>query len=151
MAIQRSDPIRDLVGLQERMNRLFDEALARSGGPGGTEALAAGGFRPPVDLFEEATRFVVRADLPGVASKDVAIEVSGDDLVLKGERRGDAGPGRESYLRAERPQGPFALRISLPPSVDRLKIEASHRDGVIEVSLPKKQASEAGRVKIEVR
>ncbi len=151
MAIERWDPIRDLVGLQERMNRLFDEALSRSGGPGGAEALAAGGWRPPVDLFEEASRFVLRTDLPGVASKDVEIEVSGDDLVLRGERRGDPGPGRESYLRAERPQGPFALRISLPPSVDRPGIEASHRDGVIEVSLPKKQASEIGRVKVDVK
>lgn len=151
MAIDRSDPIREFVGLKDRVNRLFEEALARSGGPGGAEGLAAAGWNPPVDLFEEASRFVLRADLPGVASKDVEIEVSGDDLVVRGERRNDGGLGRESYLRAERPQGAFSLRVSLPSAVDRGGIEATHRDGVIEVALPKRRTAEIGRVKVELK
>ena len=55
MAIQRWDPVRDLMTLQERMNRLFDDAFARSSGPREVEDLASGGFRPPVDLFETAS------------------------------------------------------------------------------------------------
>ena len=151
MAIERRDPIQDLVGLQGRMNRLFDDALARSGGPGGAETVSGAGWRPPVDVVEEATRFVLRADLPGVASKDVAIEISGDDLLVSGERGSDAGVSRESYLRAERPHGRFALRIALPPSVNARGIEASQRDGVLEVSLPKKEVSDLGRVRVEVK
>jgi HSP20 family protein len=102
MAIQRWDPVRDLMTLQERMNRLFDDAFARSSGPREVEDLATGGFRPPVDLFETADRYVLRVDLPGVAPGDVELQAEGAHLVLRGERKVDGEVGRDSFLRLER-------------------------------------------------
>ncbi|MBZ5638975.1 MAG: Hsp20/alpha crystallin family protein [Acidobacteriia bacterium] len=151
MAIQRWDPLRDLVVLQERMNRMFEDALARSGGTADTESLATSGWRPSVDIFEQDSHYVLRADLPGIPPDGVEIEVEGDALTLRGERRPDAAVGRESYLRAERPQGRFSIQITLPPSVERSAIRASQRDGVLDVVLPKKEERAPGKLKVDVR
>ncbi len=151
MAIQRWDPIRDLLHLQEKMNRMFEDAFARSGGSVEAESLAPGGWRPPVDILEQASQYVLRADLPGVPSGGVEVEVEADALVLRGERIADPGAPRESYLRNERPHGRFSIQITLPPSVDRAAIRASQRDGVLEVVLPKKEDRAEGRLKIDVK
>jgi HSP20 family protein len=151
MAIQRWDPLRDILRLQERMNRMFEDAYARSGVAAETEPLAAGGWRPSVDIFEQGAQYVLRADLPGVSSVGVEIEVEGDALTLRGERKPDPAVDRDSYLRIERPQGKFSVQVALPPSVDRSAIRASQRDGVLEVVLPKKEEREPSRMKIDVR
>ncbi|HET9298633.1 MAG TPA: Hsp20/alpha crystallin family protein [Candidatus Polarisedimenticolaceae bacterium] len=151
MAIQRWDPVRDLMALQERMNRLFDDAFARSSGPREVEDLASGGFRPPVDLFETADRYVLRVDLPGVTPGEVELQAEGTHLLLRGERKMDGEVGRDSFLRLERPYGPFALQIALPPSVDRTGIQAAHRDGVLEVTLPKRREDGPARIKVDVK
>lgn len=148
MAIQRWDPLRDLMDLQERMKQLFAEALSRSTGSGESDAMGATGWRPPMDLFEENDRYVLRADLPGVGARDVEVQIEGDQLVLRGERKVDANVARESYLRIERPHGKFSAQISLPPSVDAQGIRASHRNGVIEIVLPKRQEAPPSRIEV---
>lgn len=151
MAIQRWDPQRDLVDLQDKMNRMFDHALSRSVGSGESEELGSAGWRPPVDLIEEPARYVLRADLPGVAASDVEVQVDRGTLFLRGERRPDAEVSREAYLRIERPSGRFAVQVALPPSVEPKAIQASHRNGVIEVVLPKRKEQAAGRIEISTR
>jgi len=146
MAIQRWDPRRDLVELQRRMKEMFDEALSRSAG--GEGDAPGGAWKPPLDLFEEAQRYVLRADLPGVTPGDVELQVENGKLTIRGERRIDSGIARESYLRVERPHGPFAAQIQLPASVDAEAIQAIHRDGVIEVILPKRKTSTPSRIEI---
>lgn len=148
MAIQRIDPLRELADLQARVSRMFDETLARAFTPVGAEDPTA--WTPPVDLVEEGARYLLRADLPGVASADVEVQVEGGVLRVRGERRRDPGFARESYLRAERPAGRFALQLQLPPSVEPGTIRASQRDGVLEIELPKRQAAARERVHIEV-
>ncbi len=148
MAIQRWDPQRDMIELQGRMNRLFDDALARSVGTEPAEALGSTAWRPPVDLIEEPARYVLRADLPGVGASDVEIQVEDGNLVLRGERRVDAGVSRESYLRVERPQGRFAVQIKLPPSVQHNAIRATHRNGVVEILLPKRKDEPPSRIEV---
>lgn len=151
MAIQRWDPIRDLLQLQERMNHLFDDVLARSGTSGAVEPTAHSAWRPAVDLFEEPARYVARIDLPGIPPKDVDIEIEGEALTVRGERRMDLGVPKESYLRAERPQGRFTLSLALPSSVERGSIEARHGEGVLEIVLPKKEEDRPTRVKVDVK
>ena len=151
MAIQRWDPLRDLIRIQERVNEMFEDVLSRSASEKGGETLTYTGWKPPVDVFERAEQYVLRADLPGVTSSDVELEVEDGTLILRGERKVDPAVARESYLRAERPYGHFSLQISLPPSVDRNRIEASHRDGVLEIVLPKRQEDVPSRVKVEVK
>lgn len=148
MAIQRWDPLRDLVQLQEKLNTLFDEALSRSVGPDGAATLGTTGWKPPMDLYEEPERYVLRADLPGVSAADVVIQIEDGLLCVRGERKPDAGVSKEAYLRVERPTGRFTLQISLPPSVDQTGIQANHRNGVVEVVLPKKKESVPSRIEI---
>lgn len=148
MAIQRWDPLRDLLQLQERMNRMFDEALARSPGPGLTETLSPSAWKPPVDLFEEGERYVLLADVPGTAAADVEVLIEEDQLVLRGERRPSGTIAPEAFLRVERPHGRFVVQIALPPSVDTSGIRATHRQGVLELVLPKKRALRSGRVAV---
>ena len=147
MAIQRWDPRRDLADLQKRMNQMFDGALARSVGPDGG-AVVTEGWKPPVDLFEDGERYVLRADLAGVAATDVNIRIDDGTLHLRGERKPDQNVARESYLRVERPTGRFAVEVSLPPSVDQKAIRASHKNGVIEILLPKKREQTPSQIQV---
>lgn len=151
MAIQRFDALRDFAQLREQIDRMFDDVLARSGGTAEAESLATSGWRPPVDIFEEGSQYVLRADLPGVPPDVVEVEVEAEALVLRGERKAESAGNRESYLRIERPHGKFSIQITLPPSVERSGIRASQRDGVLEVVLPKKEERAAGRTKIDVK
>ncbi|MCP3978465.1 MAG: Hsp20/alpha crystallin family protein [bacterium] len=148
MAIQRWDPLRDLVSLQEKIKQLFDDTLSRSSGQGDADLVVRDGWRPPLDLFEETGQYVVRADLPGIDSADVELRVEDGTLVIRGERKADAEVARDSYLRVERPQGAFSAQIALPPSVDATAIHATQKNGVIEISLPKKEASAPNRIPI---
>lgn len=148
MAIQRWDPLRDLIRLQEKMNSMFEEVLSRSVGPDGEEPLASSGWKPPMDLFEEPDRYILRADLPGVAASDVKIQIEDGTLTLRGERKMDVNLSKEAFLRIERPFGDFFVQVSLPSSVDASAIRASHRNGVIEVVLPKKEESSPTKIEI---
>jgi HSP20 family protein len=150
MAIQRWDPLRELMRLRQRMNLLFDESLSRTT-PGEPTPIAAG-WRPPMDLHEEPGRYVLRVDLPGVDPADLEVVVHDGTLVLRGERKADPAVPAESYLRVERPHGRFHAELALPPSVDPGAIEAVHRTGVVEVALPKRRRTEGPsqvRVKVE--
>ena len=150
MAIQRWDPIRDLMQLQERMNRLFEEALARSTVPGPNGTPAAAGWKPPLDLYEEPERYVLRVDLPGIGPGEVELRVEDGQLSLCGERRIDGAVPRDAYLRVERPHGRFQVQLTLPPSVDWSGIQATHGNGVLEISLPKRRERTVTRMPIAV-
>jgi HSP20 family protein len=152
MAIQRWDPLRDLMALHDRINRLFEESIARSGGLRSAEAPAASSWTPPVDLYEEPGRFVLRTDVPGVPGGAIALEVQGGELLLRGAKTAENAVPKDAYLRMERPSGGFVLRLAIPESVDRSAIQASCRDGVLEVVLPKKHdEAGAGRFTVPVK
>ena len=144
MAIQRWDPQRDLVQLQVNVNRMFEEILGRSATPAGADRARPGDWKPSIDLFEEGGHFVLRADLPGVSPADVEIRIDEGQLVLTGERKSD----HEVCLRLERPFGRFSARVALPPTVDPARIHASHRNGVLEVVLPKKKDEVRSRIEV---
>ena len=150
MAIQRWDPVRDIVQLQERMNRLIDDVLARSGTVREPEATVAA-WKPPMDLFESTDRYVIQVDLPGVPASAVAVEAEGERLTIRGDRPHIGSVPREGYLRVERPHGRFVLHVTLPPGVDPGGIEAKHHDGVLEVSLPKRREELPGRIRVDVQ
>jgi len=148
MAIQRWDPLRDLRELQQKMNQLFDNTFARSAGSESVESMTTTGWTPSTDLIEEDDRYILRCDLPGVAASDVEVRIESGTLFLRGERKIDAGVSPEAFLRVERPQGPFAVKIALAPSVDAREVRAAHRNGVLEVSLPKKKTESASKVAV---
>ncbi len=144
MAIQRWDPQRDLVRLQENVKQMFEEVLGRSSWQSSAERSRPADWKPPLDLLEEPGQYLLRADLPGVAAADVQLRIENGNLLVFGERKIDPA----AYLRMERPTGRFSAQVALPPSVDRQRIQASHRNGVLEVMLPKREEEIPSRIEV---
>lgn len=148
MALVPWDPMKNLMSLQDRMNRLFDETMQRRRG---TEALDQGTWTPPVDIYETESEIVLVAELPGVDEKDVDIVVEDNLLTIKGERRMEKSVKEESYHRVERAYGGFARSFTLPHAVDSDKITATANKGVIEIRLPKPEKAKTHQIKIETK
>lgn len=149
MAIDPLEPTRALAELKERMNRLFEEALAHAAGTDGAPA-SEGAWRPAIDLSESDDHYVLRVDLPGVPPEDVNLRIEDQSLVIRGERRRDAGIPADAFLRTERPVGPFVLTFALPRSVDSGSVRAGFENGVLEVTLPRRGSGRARPVPIDV-
>ena len=150
MAIVRWDPFRDLATLQERMNRMFDEShrgVARSG----AEDWALGGsWAPVVDIYEHEGSIVLKAELPGIDPKDVDVRLENNLLTLSGERKLDNEVKQDSYHRVERAYGSFTRSFTLPTVVDQEKIKADYKDGVLKVTLPKREEAKPKQISIGV-
>jgi HSP20 family protein len=149
MATDRWDPVHDLMSLKDRVDDLFRDVLGRSGTI--PETQAPGIWHPPVDVWEQEGRYHLRVDLPGVLPADMTIEIDGGALRIHGERRPEASVPRDAYIRAERPDGRFALSIALPPTVDPGDVEARQRDGVLEIVLRRSGERPGVRRRIDVK
>jgi len=97
-------------------------------------------WAPRMDVFEKDNAIVVKTELPGLTKEDVKVEVEGDDLVVRGERKSESEVKEEDYYRSERTFGSFYRRMPLPAGVTPDQIEASLKDGVLEVRVPKPAA-----------
>ena len=149
MALTRWDPFRDLVSLQERMNRLFEDSLSRSKTT--DQEMAMGAWTPPVDIYETQDEVVLRADLPGIDQKDIDLRIENSTLTLRGERKFQKEANEEDYHRIERSYGVFSRSFQLPGSIDQTKIAATHKEGVLEVHLPKREDTKPKQIKVDVR
>jgi HSP20 family protein len=149
MAIVRWEPFRDLLSLQERMNRLFEES-ARGMGRGHDEDWAVGAWAPAVDIYEQGTDVVLKAELPGIDPKDVDIRIENNVLTLKGERKVDHEVKRESYQRLERSYGAFTRSFTLPATVDTANVKAEFKDGLLKIVLPKREEAKPKQIQINV-
>jgi HSP20 family protein len=151
MAIVRFEPFRDLVSLNERMNRLFEESFRSASRRGGDEDWALGGaWAPVVDIYEQDGNIVLKAELSGIDAKDVDIRVENNVLTLSGERKLDNEVKRDSYHRVERSYGTFSRSFTLPLVVDTEKIKADYKDGVLRLTLPKKEEAKPKQISISV-
>ena len=149
MAIVRWEPFRDLVSIQDRMNRIFDEAFRVR--TGGEEDWALGGnWAPAVDIYEHEGNIVLKAELPGIDPKDVDVRVENNVLTLHGERKVDSEVKREQYHRVERAYGSFTRSFTLPNVVDTEKIKAEYSDGVLRVTLPQREEAKPKQIAINV-
>ena len=116
--------------LHNEINRLFDHNLAAQDTESG---LTASDWVPAVDIKEEANRFVIHADVPGVDPKDIEITMEGGILTLKGERQGEAREEHDGYRRVERVSGQFFRRFTLPDTADAEGVSARGHHGVLEI------------------
>lgn len=148
MAVVKWDPFRDLISIQDRMNRLFEQTLSRSREDEGVSATA---WTPAVDIYETPDTIVMKAELPGVAREDIQIQINENTLTLQGERRFAKDVQEENYLRLERAYGGFHRSFTLPATVQQDKIRALFKDGVLELVLPKAEDAKPKRISIEVR
>jgi HSP20 family protein len=135
---------RELARFHNEFDRLFD-GLVGQARPSGRSTT----FLPPIDLEENAEGFVLRADLPGMNQKDVSVRLVGDTIVITGERTAES-PGKDATAHAkERVVGRFERSLTLGTRVRADQVEASFKDGVLEVRIPK--ADEARVREIEVK
>jgi HSP20 family protein len=133
--IQWDDPFRDLLSLQERMNRLFEDSLARTATP--EEEQPVGTWWPAVDILEKEREIILKAELPGLALEEVDLQIQDDILVMRGERHFDQETKKENYHRVERAYGAFSRSFKLTTIIDKSRIKAKLKDGILEVKLPK--------------
>ena len=144
MAIVRWDPWRDLVSIQDRVNRMLADAPTRWGSDEGY-----GAWAPPVDIFEKGDTLVIRAEMPGVDRNDIDVRIENGVLMLKGERKHEEDVQEKNAYRMERIYGSFARSFSLPTTVDASKISALLKDGVLELMLPKADEAKPKRVTVQ--
>jgi HSP20 family protein len=145
MVVTRWEPLKDLMALQERMNKLFDETFSR-----GAQDVDVGAWSPPVDILEQGDEVIIKMELAEADQKAIDIKVEGNALTIKGERELEEGTKREDYLRLERPYGAFSRSFSLPTTVDYEKVKASQKDGILRIVLPKKEETKPKQIKVEV-
>ncbi len=144
----RFDPVRDLFTLQDRMNRLFEEA-ARRGGEAETEGeIERADWIPAADVSEEAGEFVITLDLPGIRRDGLDVNLDEGRLTIRGERPAQEGA---QLRRSERPHGRCARTFSLPDVIDRHAITAEYPAGVLTLRLPKRAEPKERRLKIDIK
>ena len=141
-------PLRELSAMQDRMNRLFKVAVGRASAI--KEELEEGVWTPPVDIYETAEDLVIKAELPGLSTEDVNVRVDDNVLTLTGERKREAGVGREEYHLTERSYGHFRRSFVLPNNVDREKVQATFKDGVLLIVIPKFKRIRPKKIAIEI-
>ncbi|MFH0878087.1 MAG: Hsp20/alpha crystallin family protein [Lentisphaerota bacterium] len=130
------DPFSEMKRLQGEMNRLF-----------GTVGDESEPF-PAVNVWSNADEVVVTAEVPGIDSKDLNIDVQGDQLTLAGERKVDA-PSEEAVChRCERGYGKFVRSMRLPFDVESGKVSARYQNGVLMVTLPRAEASKPRKIAV---
>ena len=147
MSLIRWEPYRSMLSLRSAMNRLFDEGLGRYRSEGPWEADT--GLPVPVDVYETENALVVRASLPGIKPEDVDISVTGNTLVIKGEYEDKEETERDNVYVQERRYGSFQRSIALPPNLDADKIEATAKDGVLKLEIPKTEETKPKRITVK--
>ena len=145
--IVRFDPFEDMARLQREVNRLFEDG-SRSSGRGGAELASARTWAPAVDIFEDREEIVVKAELPGLRQEDIDIELTGDTLTLKGERKFEDAPRKDNYVRVERAYGQFQRSFTIGVPVRHDGVKASYKDGILEIRLPKSEETKPKKVQV---
>jgi len=126
----------------DRLNRMFDAAFSG-------EPLAGGGWVPAIDIYETAEKdVVVKADLPGLKREDIKVTFENNVLTIEGERTFETETAREQYHRVERGYGAFRRTFTLPTTVDAARVEASYQDGLLTVTLPRREESRPRQIQV---
>lgn len=143
--IARLEPFRGLSSLQDQFNRLFNESYRNH-----ADESAMTAWAPAVDIYETPNELVVKADLPDVDEKDIDVRVENNLLTIRGERKFEKSVSEDNYLRVERTYGTFSRSFSLPNTVNPEAIAAEYKNGVLKVTLPKREESKPRQVKVAV-
>ena len=139
MSIVHTDPLANLRMFEDAFSRLLSEP--RTGRP----------WSPAVDIFETENDLVLKADVPDVDLKDIEVRVENQTLTVRGERKFEQAQDAKGYHRIERSYGTFVRSFAVPSTVDTEKVNAVYKNGVLSISLPKKEAAKPRQVKVEVQ
>ena len=145
MNIVKYDPFRELNAFQNELNRLFSGAFPRGFSQ---EEMSRGGWNPSVDIYESKDQLVLEADLPGMKREDVEVSIENNVITLKGERKFEKTDEGDNYHRVERSYGSFTRSFTLPNTVSAEGAEADFSNGILRVSLPKREEIKARKIEI---
>lgn len=148
MAVIRWEPFRDLVPTQDRFNQLFNNTFARAFGD--QQEVTPHAWVPAVDIYETGDSLVLKAELPGINPEDVEIRVEDNTLYLKGERKLEKEVREENLHRVERSYGTFMRNFALPNSIDADKVKAEYENGILTLTMPKREEAKPRTIKINI-
>jgi HSP20 family protein len=143
----RWDPFRDLVSIQDELNRLFGRTYS-----GGAEAIrpsAAGAWMPSMDVYETEDKIVAKLELPGIDPDQVEVSVEDATLTISGARQFSSDVDEESYHRVERRYGAFMRSITLPQTADTERVEAGFDKGVLTVEVAKVEKAKPKKIQVK--
>ncbi|MFB3885331.1 MAG: Hsp20/alpha crystallin family protein [Thermodesulfobacteriota bacterium] len=141
-------PFKDIEKIRSETDRLWDTFYWGKPQKGGVRE--EGEWLPAVDLIETDREFIVKVEMPGLDSKEIDISLSEGTLTIKGEKKQENEKADENYYLMERSYGSFTRSVRLPKKVDRDKISASYKNGVLKVALPKSGEAKKKEIKIKV-
>jgi len=152
--ITRWDPFRDLVTIQDELNRLFGRTYvgAEPVRPGTAELTrlgATGSWVPPLDVFEDDDRLVVKVELPGIDPEAVEVSVEDSTLTVSGSREFERETEERNYHRIERRYGAFSRSLRLPQTADAERVDARFDRGVLTIEVPKREEARPRRIEIK--
>ena len=148
MAIERWHPFTDLMSLRQAMDRLFEDSFVR---PSRTLEALSEVAAPALDIYQTPSEVVVKAALPGVKPEDVNIDITGETLTVKGERKAEQEIKKEDYLYQERRYGTFSRSVVLPSGLKTDKAEATMEDGVLTLNIPKAEEVKPKAIKVKAK
>jgi HSP20 family protein len=143
--LSRWEPARGVTTLQDQINRLFNDSFPRT-----DEEASLSAWAPAVDIYETEHELVVKADLPEVEPKDLDIRVENNILTIRGERKFEKKVNEDNYLRVERAYGSFARSFTLTNTVNAEAIKADYQNGVLTLSIPKREEAKPKQIKVNV-
>lgn len=145
MVYVKWEPFRDLMAMQDRMTRLFDETLSRIW----KEDMPRGVWSPPVDILEKGNEVILKIDLPEMNQNEIDIKVEENTLIIQGERKFVKETSDTNYLQIERPYGTFRRTVAFPREIDQEKVKAAYKDGVLRVVLPRREEIQPKKILLE--
>ena len=146
MSIVQYNPWGNARGLQDEIKQVFDRFLGEADAD--QSNVVTSQWAPRVDIREEADRFVIFADIPGVDPQDIDVQMDQGLLTIKGERTLEARSENERFSRTERVHGVFHRRFALPDSADPERITASGRNGVLQIVIPKRPETTPRKIQV---
>ena len=146
MSIVRWSPFRDMLGIQDEMNRLFNAYFSRSSDPEGKSLV----WHPFVDIFETDDEIKVVAEVPGMNKEDIKVSIQDNVLTISGEKKQDVEDTSKNYHRIERAWGTFERSFSLPMAVKVDKVNAAYKDGILTITLPKSEEAKPKEIDVSV-
>jgi len=142
------EPFRELVDIGNIFDRFFGRTLAQLRPPFG---LLGEGFRfPAMDVYDRKDHIVVKAEVPGIDKKNIKVRVEGNILSIRGETKKEQEVKKKDYYCCERAYGSFYRTISLPAAVEKEKVKASYRDGILTIELPKSKEAKSKETDIQI-
>lgn len=145
--ITRWDPFNELMSLQNRFNQLVRSPFSNLSSSG-EQPLAFGNFVPPVDVYEDEHNITVQAEVPGVNENDLDIRLENNVLTISGERKMEDEQREENFHRIERSYGRFVRSFALPTTVDAENVNAQFENGILRITIPKKEEARPKQIKI---